>query len=217
MKKLTSVVGILAVFLLVEQSFAASYNFDILYNGGGSTSLETGSDDPIGTNLQPGDTYTWNLHTNASSFWRVDTGDSFFPLGAFGVNESAIRTGDFDLVLRNNGTNVFFTSEVAATMQWVHVGTNAISLATGLEFDEMQLSFALTSAVVDYSFDPLLPENALNGNPSDTTINGRMSIFGAPEAYSGISLVSVVPEPEFYAMLLAGIGLLGIAARRRKV
>jgi hypothetical protein len=32
-----------------------------------------------------------------------------------------------------------------------------------------------------------------------------------------LSGVSVVPEPETYAMLLAGLGLVGAMARRRKV
>jgi len=33
----------------------------------------------------------------------------------------------------------------------------------------------------------------------------------------GVSTVTAVPEPETYAMLLAGLGLLGFAARRRKL
>ncbi|MBL0010255.1 MAG: PEP-CTERM sorting domain-containing protein [Nitrosomonas sp.] len=32
-----------------------------------------------------------------------------------------------------------------------------------------------------------------------------------------LSVVSAVPEPETYAMLLAGLGLMSVMARRRKV
>jgi hypothetical protein len=33
---------------------------------------------------------------------------------------------------------------------------------------------------------------------------------------NGAFTVTAVPEPESYAMLLAGLGLLGVAARRRR-
>ena len=32
----------------------------------------------------------------------------------------------------------------------------------------------------------------------------------------GVNFAAAIPEPETYAMMLAGLGLLGIAARRRK-
>ena len=35
-------------------------------------------------------------------------------------------------------------------------------------------------------------------------------------SYSGNMSISAIPEPETYAMILAGLGLLGFAARRRK-
>ncbi len=38
---------------------------------------------------------------------------------------------------------------------------------------------------------------------------------GQPAAASSLSTVSVVPEPSTQALLLAGFGLVGIAARRR--
>jgi len=46
----------------------------------------------------------------------------------------------------------------------------------------------------------------------ESTITG---IGGGPESYSAISLAPAVPEPQTYAMMLAGLGLLGFARIRR--
>jgi hypothetical protein len=50
--------------------------------------------------------------------------------------------------------------------------------------------------------------------------NGLNYEYGFADSYAYLKLnaanVAPVPEPETYAMLLAGIGLLGLAQRRRK-
>jgi len=50
--------------------------------------------------------------------------------------------------------------------------------------------------------------NALDFGTSVLTFNGS--------AYTGEITVTAVPEPETYAMMLAGLGLVAFAARRRK-
>jgi hypothetical protein len=47
-------------------------------------------------------------------------------------------------------------------------------------------------------------------------LNNSTDYSGNDFAVDQISLTSAVPEPETYAMLLAGLGLVGFAARRRK-
>jgi PEP-CTERM motif len=51
-----------------------------------------------------------------------------------------------------------------------------------------------------------------------TTYRMAAKIQGIPGDLSGsIGVATPIPEPETYAMLLAGLGLLGFAARRRKL
>ena len=60
--------------------------------------------------------------------------------------------------------------------------------------------------------------NFIISNASDTftlDVKGTNS-GGSSSGYSGIISVSPVPEPETYAMLLAGLGLVAFTARRRK-
>lgn len=47
----------------------------------------------------------------------------------------------------------------------------------------------------------------------ESTITG---VSGGPESFSAITAVSAIPEPGTHAMMLAGLGLLGFAARHRR-
>lgn len=51
-----------------------------------------------------------------------------------------------------------------------------------------------------------------NCTPGDVDVNKF-----APFSHDAQGMVTAIPEPETYAMLLAGLGLLGFAARRRKL
>ena len=48
---------------------------------------------------------------------------------------------------------------------------------------------------------------------STSTITG---VAGGPETFSAVSLSPAVPEPQTYAMMLAGLALLGWVGRRRQ-
>jgi hypothetical protein len=60
---------------------------------------------------------------------------------------------------------------------------------------------------------------ALSGNPYlGQSLAIQLTAKGTQVEFDNVRLnVSPVPEPESYALLLAGLGLVGAAAKRRKV
>lgn len=188
-----------------SRAIAANFVFDIEYLGDNMTNLAPGSDEPNGQLLTPGDTFQWTIAPIDNRFWLVESAGSFFPLMAFTVDPSGVRTGDFTLVLRNNGADVFTLSDTAVQVQEVHLGTNAVNLPAGLEFDEMFLDYVLVSAV-DLGAPP---------TDVDTTIVSRLPIFGAPENNGFSPGIVFVPEP--MAGLLGALACCGALATRRRV
>jgi hypothetical protein len=63
--------------------------------------------------------------------------------------------------------------------------------------------------------------NIVSGGPNDTFAlrvhgNGRGEDNEGTSAWYEATLVTAVPEPEIYGMMLLGLVLMGIVARRRK-
>lgn len=73
--------------------------------------------------------------------------------------------------------------------------------------------FAATSSLLSLTGPIKLIVNGFAG-PGDGSSNLSASYSGTMNVSSA---VSAVPEPETYAMMLAGIGFIGFVARRRKV
>lgn len=55
------------------------------------------------------------------------------------------------------------------------------------------------------------------GYVSDVANIARVSISGDGVVLDNLTFTAAVPEPESYAMLLAGLGLMGVVARRRSI
>ncbi len=58
--------------------------------------------------------------------------------------------------------------------------------------------------------------DTLSGSFINYTGSDRVGYFQAGAGINGYSSVQAVPEPETYAMMLAGLGLLGVATRHKK-
>ncbi len=195
-----------AVASLAMSAQANNYNFDVLYSGNNNAALAIGSDDPVGQSVAATDSFLWTITAQAGAEWQVISTAGYFPLMAFAVNDSGARDGNWTLTLKNNGADVFTTSETNSIQQYVHMGTNTINLTAGLVFDAMELNYTLNSFTPD---DP---------NYSDNVIQGLLPIFGAPEMnpYSPGIIYAPVPEPSTYALLAAGLAAVAGAVRRRR-
>ncbi len=208
---------------LALPAWSADYSFDVLYSGGGNASVVAGSTDPRTVTLQAGDTFVWTINALPDYQWTVLSGGDVFPFMALGISESANRTSDFELELLNNGGVVFSKGEVDSVQGLVHMGTNAITLTTGLVFDQWRLQYTLKSAIgVTEEEDPLNPGTTIQvpGGPVGSTPTTLLPIFGIVDntavANSSTTIYAPVPEPESWAMLLVGACALGMRARRRR-
>jgi hypothetical protein len=85
---------------------------------------------------------------------------------------------------------------------------NGVNLDSG-SFTSFGTTF-LTYGVNDVSIDGTLKLTVLS-----ESFGGKGAGFGGSVGVSVPQTISPVPEPETYAMMLAGLGLLGFAARRK--
>lgn len=102
---------------------------------------------------------------------------------------------------------------------------------TGLQYrisgDISATNFSLTSVTLNgtpFSLQPTAGGNflgvvgAITGSPLEVEITGTFT--GAPGSYGNLQgslVLAPVPEPETYALMLAGLAAVGFAARRRRV
>lgn len=151
-------------------------------------------------------------------------------------NGMARITVDFDLVTMRVEES-FSGLQGNVTASHIHcctaeAGAGTISVATTLP-TFTNFPSGVTAGTYDYTFDMT---DASSYNPAFVTANGSISgAFNAlvaglngGTAYANIhsnifpggeirGFLAPIPEPETYAMLLAGLAMLGAVARRRRV
>lgn len=156
-------------------------------------SLENGQAGPDGNSSVFVDEFggTWDLLT------KVDSGGNFDPTSTV-INGTTITYG---FSLDPGGTS----------------GTWSLTSSTDMMLD---LAFAMHAggATASYLFDD---ESLVAGVTSNGTFQIEwLNNGGQVPTYSNLTLfqdsVSVIPEPETYAMMLGGLGLIGFLNRRRK-
>jgi hypothetical protein len=106
-------------------------------------------------------------------------------------------------------------------------GSNGYAdLSSGIKFGDDNgdgLNFSNTGTVANNSYANGLGLMRLDAPPSGGNaatytpyVDGGFAVRAYFDAANGAVTISAVPEPETYAMLLAGLGLMGAIARRRR-
>jgi hypothetical protein len=148
---------------------------------------------------------TWGLAYNqgsnaASSLW-----------GTTVTSGNVITTESSSKVSAGRGVFNNFLASTSLT------GAGQSAFATGSGFDNIATGFA-NNWGTNATFTT---DNAVGTAADFFTVTAASSKTGGTLVASGISFngttVAAVPEPESYAMLLAGLGLMGFIARRRRI
>ena len=171
------------------------------------------SGDTFSTFSNPAHAYDFDFHTvQPDSLNFIDV----YNLAA-GASVS-YKFGTFNPVggVAPAGTYQFFDTGLTLNLE----GTEEGQLT---DFNGDPVFYAAGDYLLDLNGDTVLDENgdpvmAIEGDPVLAAIRAEFSITMANTGAAGVYFVrevTAVPEPETYAMLLAGLGLVGFAARRR--
>lgn len=149
------------------------------------------------------------------------------PIGSSFVNNG----GSFDANFGNDSVSVTpFEDHYTFSAVPPMFGGGGLSVVSGftlagfnVRFDSLEL-WDVTSASIVATGNIVAGEflgfanfpSLISGNDYDIVVNGGLNSGFASGSYSGNISIAPIPEPETYAMLLAGLLVVGFAARSRQ-
>lgn len=138
----------------------------------------------------------------ATTIGLTGSGNSY--TGSFTVTHSADFTDEY-----------IFTPTFPSTLVTASLITIGITASENIDFTSVWLNgieLTKTSGAAGLETAYTAAPTALTG-PITLTVNGKS---GDNATYSGTFNLTVVPEPESYALMLAGLGVVGYISRRKR-
>lgn len=164
--------------------------------------------------------------------WKMDDNSNSFALAVALTGISSIAAGESVIFTESAVTASFLSTWFgAASPSGLQIGTytgsgvglsstaDAVNIFNASGILQANVTFGAADAISPYqTFDNAAGLN--NTAISQLSVVGTNGAFVAAnhaiEIGSPGTIAAAVPEPESYAMMLAGLGLLGFAARRKK-
>lgn len=141
----------------------------------------------------PGNTFLALSTSGGTLITRSDRGDFYFDGADFWSRRGVDATGDFYFVLYNDGQVVYNGLEAKNGRMVFKGASSFMTVAAGMPID-----------AIGFAFD------------NDDYDHLAMDNFRFRVDATTIGSVTAVPEPHTTAMLLAGLGVIGVMGRRRR-
>ena len=194
---------------------------------------------PTGSSASYGADWFELTNTGSSALditgWKMDDNSNSFAVSvalrgvtSIAAGQSVVfieggSTGTGDAVLNANFKSAWFGA-AATSVTFGNYGGAGVGLSATTDAVNIFNSFGTVMARVDFgastagiSFDNQAGlNNVVLTQKSVVGVNGAFTSASSGEVGSPGTIVTAVPEPETYALMLAGLAVVGVAARRRK-